>query len=95
MIKVRRLKQLGQFLRMQEQNPCRKSTLHKPEGTRRVGRPAVRWRDSVEADLKTMVKVKGKAIPVTGRGSSQGCETSRLPHFLDIRLTDGRGRGDH
>jgi hypothetical protein len=26
---------------------------------------------------------KGKAIPVTDRGGPQGCETSRLPHFLD------------
>jgi hypothetical protein len=32
---------------------------------------------------------KGKAISVTGRGGPQGCETSRLPHFLDNRLTDG------
>jgi hypothetical protein len=32
---------------------------------------------------------KGKAIPVTGRGDPQGCETSRLPHFLDIRVTGG------
>jgi hypothetical protein len=31
---------------------------------------------------------KGKATPVTGCGSSEGCETSRLPHFLDNRLTD-------
>jgi hypothetical protein len=35
------------------------------------------------------VKKKGKAISVTGRGGPYGCETSRLPHFLDIRLTDG------
>jgi hypothetical protein len=35
-----------------------------------------------------MVK-EGKAIPVTGRGGPEGCEMSRLPHFLDIRLTDG------
>jgi hypothetical protein len=33
--------------------------------------------------------VKGKAIPITGRGVPQGCETSRLPHFLDNRLIDG------
>jgi hypothetical protein len=33
-------------------------------------------------------KVKGKAIPVTGRGGSCSCETSRLPHFLNDRLTD-------
>jgi hypothetical protein len=30
-----------------------------------------------------------KAIAVTGRGGRQDCETSRLPHFLDNRLTDG------
>jgi hypothetical protein len=34
-------------------------------------------------------KREGKAIPVTGRGGPQGSETSRLPHFLDNRLTDG------
>jgi hypothetical protein len=32
---------------------------------------------------------KGKAITVTGHGGPWGCETSRLPHFLDNRLTDG------
>jgi hypothetical protein len=32
---------------------------------------------------------KGKAIPVTGREGPQNCYTSRLPHFLDNRLTDG------
>jgi hypothetical protein len=31
---------------------------------------------------------KGKAIPVTGRGGPQDCETSRIPHFLGNRLTD-------
>jgi hypothetical protein len=30
-----------------------------------------------------------KAIIVTGRGDPYVCETSRLPHFLDSRLTDG------
>jgi hypothetical protein len=32
---------------------------------------------------------KGNAISVTGRGGPLGSETSRLPHFLDNRLTDG------
>jgi hypothetical protein len=32
---------------------------------------------------------KGKAIPVTCREGPYGCETSRLPHFLDNRPTDG------
>jgi hypothetical protein len=34
-------------------------------------------------------KGKGKAIPVTGLGGPQGCETSRLSHFLDSQLTVG------
>jgi hypothetical protein len=36
-----------------------------------------------------MYHKKSKAIPVTGRGGPYGCEMSRLPHFLDSRLTDG------
>jgi hypothetical protein len=31
----------------------------------------------------------GKTICVTGCGDPEGCEISRLPHFLDSRLTDG------
>jgi hypothetical protein len=30
-----------------------------------------------------------KVIPVTGRRGTQGCETSKFPHFLENRLTDG------
>jgi hypothetical protein len=52
--KVGRLRWLGQLFRMQKQNPCRKLTLHKPEGTRHVGRHAVRWLDSAEKVLKKM-----------------------------------------
>jgi hypothetical protein len=32
---------------------------------------------------------QGKAIPVIGREGPWGCQTSRLPYFLDNRLTDG------
>jgi hypothetical protein len=39
---------------------------------------------------RTTVKgEKGKAIPVTGHGGPLGCETSKVPHFLDDWLTDG------
>jgi hypothetical protein len=31
----------------------------------------------------------GKAFPVTGRGGPYGCETSRLSHYLENRLTVG------
>jgi hypothetical protein len=38
---------------------------------------------------KLIEKVKRKAIPATGRGGPQGCETSRLSHPPDNQLTDG------
>jgi hypothetical protein len=37
-IKVGWLRRLGQVFGMQEQKPCRKLILHKPEGTKRMGR---------------------------------------------------------
>ena len=37
---------------MQEQDPSRKLKFRKPEGIRRVCRPAVRWPESVEEGLK-------------------------------------------
>jgi hypothetical protein len=54
-IKVEQLRWLGHLFRMQEQNSCGNLTLHKPDGTRRVGRPALKWLlDSVKEDLNTM-----------------------------------------
>jgi hypothetical protein len=42
-----------------------------------------------ECKDKYLGEQTGKAIPVTGRGDTQGFETSRLPHFVESRLTDG------
>jgi hypothetical protein len=39
-------------------------------------------------EISAAVGGGGKAIPVTGRGDPYVYETSRLPHFLDNRLTD-------
>ena len=45
---------LGQLFRMQDLDTCRKLTVLKPEGTRRVGTPKMGWLESAEADLKKM-----------------------------------------
>jgi hypothetical protein len=46
---------------------------------------------SVRSHLSLLILIQqtGKSIPVTGSGGPQGFETSRLPHFVDSRLTDG------
>ena len=54
MIKIGRLKWLEHLFRIQETDPCRKLTLLKPEDTRLVGKPKLRWFESGEEDLKNM-----------------------------------------
>jgi len=47
-VKIGRMVWLGQLFRMQELDPCRKLTLLKPDGTRRVGKRRLMWLGSVE-----------------------------------------------
>jgi hypothetical protein len=54
MIKVPRLKWSGHIARMQDNVPCRKITFSQPEGSRKKGRPGLRWLDSVLKDVKTL-----------------------------------------
>ena len=41
-------------MRMPEGTPVKKLTLLRPEGSRRAGRPKLRWLDGVENDLRTL-----------------------------------------
>ena len=51
-IKRGRPRWLGHVFRMQELDPCRKLTVLKPWGNRRVGKSELRRLESVEEDLK-------------------------------------------
>jgi hypothetical protein len=53
-IKIGRMRWLGQLFRMQELDLCRKLTLLKPEEKRRVGKLKLRWLESTVEDLKDM-----------------------------------------
>ena len=46
--------ELGHLFRMQGLDPCRKLTLLKLEGTRRLGNLKLRWLELVEEDLKNV-----------------------------------------
>lgn len=53
-MKIGRLRCLGRLFRTQELNSCTKFVLTKPEGTRYVGKPRLRWFNLVEEYLKNM-----------------------------------------
>ena len=46
-------------MRMPEENPVKKLTLLRSEGSRRAGRPKLRWLDGVEKDLRTLGIIRG------------------------------------
>jgi hypothetical protein len=53
-IKVARIRWLGHLVRMEENSPCKKITFLQPEGSRKKGRPKLRWLDSVLKDIKLL-----------------------------------------
>jgi hypothetical protein len=53
-IRIIKLKWTGHIVRMQDNLPCKKITLDKPEDRRRVGRPNLRWMDAVMRDAERL-----------------------------------------
>jgi len=53
-IRITRLRWAGHIVWMQDNLPCKKITLDKPEGRRRVGRPNLRWMDGVMRDAERL-----------------------------------------
>ena len=54
-VKANRLRWLGHLFRTDDNNPCKKVNLNDPFYVKRkVRRPATRWLDDVENDLKTL-----------------------------------------
>jgi hypothetical protein len=67
-IKIYRLQWVGHLQRMKSTEIPGKLMEWKPEGIRSVGRPRLRWMDSVEGDLRKM-KVKKWWLAARSRGS--------------------------
>ena len=51
-VKAERMRWLGHLRRMEEGNICKRVTFHNMIGTRKRGRPSLRWIDSVHKDLQ-------------------------------------------
>jgi hypothetical protein len=48
------LRWIGHLFRMEEKSSCKKITFSQPEGSRKMGRPKLRWLDSVLKDVKLL-----------------------------------------
>jgi hypothetical protein len=66
-IKITRLRWAGHIVQMQDNLPCKKITLDKPEGRRRVGRPNLRWMDGVMRDAEMLGIGTGELRKAMGR----------------------------
>ena len=53
-IKITWIGWAGHVMQMQDNLPCKKITLDKPEGRRRAGRPNLRWIDGVTKDAEKL-----------------------------------------
>jgi len=53
-VRITRLRWAGHIVRMQDNLQCKKITLDKLEGRRRVGRPNLRWMDGVMRDAERL-----------------------------------------
>jgi len=60
-IKITRPRWAGHVMRMQDNLPCKKITLDKPEGRRQAGRPNLRWIDGVTKDAEKLGVRKWRA----------------------------------
>ena len=60
-IKITRLRWAGHVMRIQDNLPCKKITLDKPEGRRQAGRPNLRWIDGVTKDAEKLGVRKWRA----------------------------------
>ena len=66
-IKTAKLRRLGHIARMEDNVLCKKINFSQPEGSRKKGRPRLRWIDSVLKDLKTLeVKPSGRPRHTSG-----------------------------
>jgi len=53
-IRITRLRWAGHIVGMQDNLPCKKITLDKPEGKKQVGSPNLRWMDGVMRDAERL-----------------------------------------
>jgi len=81
-VRITRLRWAGHIVRMQDNLSCKKITLDKLEGRRRVGRPNLRWRDGVMRDAERLGVRSWKSKAKDRDGWRRLLESAKTLHGL-------------
>ena len=81
-VRITRLRWAGHIVRMQDNLPCKKITLDKPEDRRRVGRPSLRWMDGVMRDAERLGVGNWKSKAKDRDGWRRLLESAKTLHGL-------------
>jgi len=81
-VRITRLRWAGHIVQMQDNLLCKKITLGKPEGRRRVGRPNLRWMDGVMKDAERLGVRNWKSKAKNRDGWRRLLESAKTLHGL-------------
>jgi hypothetical protein len=81
-VRITRLRWAGHIVRMQDNLPCKKITLDKPEGRRRVGRQNLWWMDGVMRDAEGLGVRNWKSKAKDRDGWRRLLESAKTLHGL-------------
>ena len=81
-VRIARLRWAGHIVQMQDNLPCKKITLDKPEGRRQVGRPNLRWMDGVMRDAERLGVRNWKSKAKDRDGWRRLLESAKTQHRL-------------
>jgi hypothetical protein len=81
-VRITRLRWAGHILRMQDNLPCEKIILNKPEVRRQVGRPNLRWMDGVMRDAERLGVRNWKSKAKDRDGRRRLLESAKTLHGL-------------
>jgi hypothetical protein len=81
-VRITRLRWAGHIVRMEDNLPCKKITLDKPESRRRVGRPNLRLTDGVMRDTERLGVRNWKSKAKDRDGWRRLLESAKTLHGL-------------
>jgi hypothetical protein len=85
-IKVKRLERAGHLIRTSENRTIKKIFNTKPEGTRKVGRPKLRWEECVYQDIRILGVKNWRRRMANNSEEGQGSQRAVMPVMMMMMI---------